>query len=128
MSGDDKPKTPEGMAREYCKQFGEWDLTLGGRALMHRIFLAGYARGKADALEWIPTNERPPEVGATVLIYVRDYYDYFQPAIFLAWRANDHWRAISPSDNQQVIPKGLDVQLWARVKWPEISTNECGDE
>jgi len=42
-------KSPEQAAEEYNKTLSEWDLTLGGRGLQKRIFLAGYQRGKAEA-------------------------------------------------------------------------------
>jgi len=45
-------KTPEEMAEEYTKKFGDWELTLGGRGLMKKIFLAGYKAGQEEILEY----------------------------------------------------------------------------
>lgn len=35
-------KTPEEMAEEYTKKFDDWELTLGARGFMKKIFLACY--------------------------------------------------------------------------------------
>jgi hypothetical protein len=40
-------KTPEEMAEEYTKKLSDWELTLGGRGLMKKIFLAGYKAAQA---------------------------------------------------------------------------------